>query len=131
MVHVELGLERKLDAVEHPIDLLGQQYDPTPRPLPLGTPISAVYDEFCGELLILGAPGAGKTTLLLELAQSLLNRVDRREFDLLPIILNLSSWAVRRLPLADWLIEELNRIYRVDSGVARGWIDTQQIVSLA
>ena len=66
------------------------------------------YDEANGELLILGAPGAGKTTLLLELTRDLLERARLDEFHPIPVIFNLSSWAIKRLSIADWLIEELN-----------------------
>jgi predicted NACHT family NTPase len=74
LVRIELGLEEKLDAVSRPWDLIVQQPDRAPRPLPPSQAMGAIFDELGQALLILGAPGAGKTTLLLELARDLLDR---------------------------------------------------------
>jgi hypothetical protein len=70
-----------------------------PRPLPVGTPISEVFDKAAGGLLILGAPGAGKTTLLLRLAEELLARAEGDADQPIPVVVNLASWA----PAADHL----------------------------
>src|SRR5215831_17692787 len=91
--------------------------------LPAGTRISQVYDAAEGELLILGAPGSGKTTLLLELARDLLSRAEQDEHHPLPVVFNLSSWATKHLPLTEWLVEELNRIYQVPRKLGQAWMD--------
>src|SRR5262249_31896334 len=98
--------------------------------LPAGTRISQVYDAAEGELLILGAPGSGKTTLLLGLARDLLSRAEQDEHHPLPVVLNLSSWATKHQPLADWLVEELNRAYQVPRPLGQTWVETDQILPL-
>ena len=49
-------------------------------PLPLGTPITDVYDKAEGTLLIMGEPGAGKSAFLAQLAHDpVLDRPTSRE----------------------------------------------------
>jgi predicted NACHT family NTPase len=74
---ITLGLAKRPDAVERPMDLLVQRPDKADQHLPPGARIIDVYDELDSALLILGAPGSGKTTLLLELARELLNRAEQ------------------------------------------------------
>ncbi len=59
---------------------------------------ASYYDEADGALLILGEPGSGKTTLLLELARDLLDRAEQDETHRMPVVFNLSSWAVKQQP---------------------------------
>src|SRR6266496_1755128 len=125
-----LGLEEQPDAVANPWHLVVQHPEATPRPLPTGTRITQVYDAADGELLILGAPGSGKTTLLLELARELLSRAERDEQHPLPVVFNLSSWAIKRLPLANWLAEELIDKYQVPSKLAQTLLRADQILPL-
>jgi hypothetical protein len=130
IARIELGLETKPDAVDHPFDLLVQRPEQEPQPLPTGTPISHIFDEVGKALLILGEPGAGKTTLLLELTRDLLDRAVQDERHLIPVVSNLSSWAEQRLALADWLIDELNKRYDVPRQLAKTWIDAGLIIPL-
>src|SRR5205823_11920341 len=88
------------------------------------------YDNAGSELLILGEPGSGKTTLLLELARDLLNRAQQDPFHPIPVVFNLSSWAVKRQPLTDWMVEELNSKYQVPYIVGQSWINTNQVLPL-
>jgi predicted NACHT family NTPase len=76
--------------------------------VPPGTNITNLFDEYGEALLILGAPGTGKSTLLLELAERLLDRAEQDDNQPMPVIFNRSSWALRRQPLAQWLVAELN-----------------------
>src|SRR6266516_1813214 len=103
-----LGLQSQPDVLENPWRLVLQQADQSAHMLAAGTHITQVYDEGPGELLILGEPGSGKTTLLLELARDLLSRAERDESLPIPMVFNLSSWAVKRQLLVDWLVEEMN-----------------------
>ncbi len=126
---IRLNLQAQPDAVENPWRLFVAESDLPPRLLPAGMQITPVYDEADGELLILGEPGAGKTTLLLELARDLLDRAEQDPNHLIPVIFNLSSWAIGQQPLAEWLVEELNTKYRVSRKIGQEWIDTNQLIS--
>jgi predicted NACHT family NTPase len=46
------------------------------------------------------------------------------------VVFPLSSWAVERHPLANWLADELNKHYHVSKKLARTWIDAEQILPL-
>ncbi|MCU0550341.1 MAG: NACHT domain-containing protein [Leptolyngbya sp. Prado105] len=81
-------------------------------------------------LLILGTPGAGKTIALLQLAQRLIERSDQNLSLPMPIVLNLSSWARKRKPIVDWLIDELLEKYQVPRSLSEPWIRNQQIIPL-
>ena len=92
--------------------------------------MGAIFDELGQALLILGAPGAGKTTLLLELTRDLLDRAEQDASYPMPVVFHLSSWAVRRRPLADWLVDELAERYYVPRKLAQAWIDAEQVLPL-
>jgi hypothetical protein len=110
---MELGLAEHPDAVRNATHLLQHLPDRTERILPAGTSLLSVYDQAEEELLILGAPGAGKSTLLLDLASRLITQAEADETHPLPVIVPLSSWAVARAGLDDWLVDQLARIYDV------------------
>jgi len=116
--------------VSRPWDVIVQQPDQAPRRLPPNQALGDIFDELGRALLILGAPGAGKTTLLLELARDLLDRAERDASYPMPVVFHLSSWAVRRRSLADWLVDELNERYYVPRKLAQGWTDAEQILPL-
>ena len=128
VARIELGLDRK--AVEQPLNAIVQIPDCSPTVMPLGTTITQVFDDQAGALLILGAPGTGKTTLLLELARQLLDRAEQDGCHPIPVVFNLSSWASRRQPLARWLAAELNERSDVPKGLARRWVEAEQILPL-
>ena len=100
------------------------------HPLAPGTSLVQVYDDTADGLLLLGAPGTGKTTLLVELALDLLTRADGDSTHPLPVILNLSSWANKRLPLEDWLLDELQLAYRVPPRLSRTWLAQDHLLLL-
>lgn len=99
-------------------------------PLPAGTSIVRLFDEVQGGLLILGAPGAGKTTLLSELASDLMKRAEVHRGEPIPVVLNLSSWAVNRWPLATWLAEELAVNYSVPVPTTSAWVAHDELTVL-
>lgn len=123
---ITLGLKARPDAIADPL----QQPNRSEREWPLGTRITAVYDRAGGELLILGEPGSGKTTLLLELTRDLLDRAHRDENYPMPVVFPLSSWTVKRLPITDWLVEELHEKYYISRKIARSWVEADQILPL-
>ncbi len=127
---IALELKEHHNAVTNPWMVTLQQPELMPRPLPPGLHISQVYDEVDGELLILGEPGSGKTTLLLELARTLLERAIQEETHPMPVVFNLASWAIKRQPLSDWLVEELHSKYQVPRKLAHTWVQAEQILPL-
>src|SRR5712692_1761541 len=127
---IVLGLQEQSDALTNPWSLVFQQPHRPAHLLPGGTRITQVYDHAGGELLILGEPGSGKTTLLLELARDLLNRARQDDTHPMPVILNLSSWAVKRQPIAEWLVEELNDKYQAPRRIGRRWVSDDQLLPL-
>ncbi|HET9058328.1 MAG TPA: hypothetical protein VFN61_00280 [Acidimicrobiales bacterium] len=74
-------------------------------------------------LLILGDPGAGKTLALLQCAQALVSRALNDGAAPIPVLFNLSTWAQRRKPLAEWMVAQLNRPpYFVPEQLASVWV---------
>jgi Cdc6-like AAA superfamily ATPase len=128
--HITLNLRIEPDALADPWHLSVQQHSKPMQSLPADTLIIQVYDDAQGELLILGEPGSGKTTVLLQLTSELLDRAEREESHPIPVVFNLSSWAVKRQPLLDWLVEELNSRYQVPRKLAQAWVSTDQILPL-
>jgi predicted NACHT family NTPase len=92
--------------------------------------MGAIFDELGRAMLILGGPGAGKTTLLLELASDLLDRAEQDAAHPIPVVFHLSSWAVRRCPLADWLVDVLAEFYYVQRKLAQAWVADEQVLPL-
>jgi len=127
---LELSLEYKPDAVTYPWDIVLQKPDFSERELKAGTKVSDIFDEQSGELLILGIPGSGKTTLLLELARTLILRAKQEDILPIPVIFNLSSWANKQLPIAEWLVDELNIRYDAPRKIGKHWIDDGQLLPL-
>jgi type VI protein secretion system component VasK len=109
IARLELGFKESPEMVEHSWNLVIEQPGHKPEPIRAGTPMIELFDRFDKTLLILGAPGAGKTTLLLELARDLIKRAENKPEYLIPVIFNLSSWALQRPSIHDWLIEELKK----------------------
>jgi hypothetical protein len=130
VARIELGLQTRSDAVEQLLKAIVQTPDSPPATIPRNTPISQIFRGHGNALLILGAPGTGKTTLLLELAEQLLDLAEQDEHGEIPVVFNLSSWAVRRHPLERWLISELNERSGVPKTLARRWVESEQILPL-
>jgi serine/threonine protein kinase len=129
---IVLGLENRPDAVTSPWNLSWQPSQQTEHTLPPGTPLLAIFDQLgTGRtLLILGEPGAGKTTTLLQLTQDLIDRAEQDPEQLIPVVLNLSSWSGATPKIADWVVEELNKKYQVPRKIAHPWVEQQQILLL-
>src|SRR5579871_267742 len=127
---IELGMQIAAGEVERSLNVVVQCPDQPHTALPAGTSIGQLFDQSDNSLLILGAPGTGKTTLLLELAEELLDRAELDDDQLMPVVFNLSSWAVKRSDLSKWMVAELNTRSDVPKGVARQWIENDQIIPL-
>ena len=82
-----------------------------------------------GRLLILGRPGSGKTTTLLDLAKSLLLKVEDPE-EPIPVIINLSTWASKQESILDWLAEEIKVKYGLRPDIGKKWLQEQKLLPL-
>ncbi len=132
-VLIRLNLEERPDAVVNPWSMVLETVDNSPQPLPIGTKIIDVFDQI-GEgrtLLILGEPGTGKTTTLLELTRDLISRAEQNVDLLLPVVLNLSSWANKRQKIEEWLVDELNSPkYSIPKKIAQDLVKQEQLILL-
>lgn len=129
---IELGLEKRSDAVERPFSGYEELPEEPRQILPTGTGATEVFNQI-GEgrtLLILGEPGAGKTITLLKLAQDLIARSEGGLSRLIPVIFNLSSWRSKRHAIDDWLVQELLSKYQVPKEVGKDWVKNQQLLLL-
>ena len=127
---LELELASKPDAVQNVSALLLRTPNQPERLLPAGTSIVEVYEQANHELLILGEPGTGKSTLLLRLAQHLVEQAEQDVTCPLPIYLPLSSWAVKRLPLHEWLGEQFHLMYDVPRRLSQHWVREEAMLLL-
>jgi hypothetical protein len=129
---ISLGLEEQPQALVSPWNLSFDADPENSHPLPEGTDIVQVYDRLGAgcTLLLLGEPGAGKTTTLLTLARTLVRRAQADVNPLIPVVLNLSTWASHRDAFLPWLIWELKTKYRVPSKISRQWIEEQALLLL-
>lgn len=129
-VQIELGLASRSAAVQQVASLALRLPGQADQLLPPHTSIVEAYNLAQQELLILGEPGAGKSTLLLELAHHLTGQAEQDATCLLPVLLPLSSWAVKRLSLQDWLAEQIATLYNMSPYMSLQWVQTQQFLPL-
>jgi len=127
---IELGLAEKAGAVSNAANVLLRMNHQDERLLPPGTSILQAYDTAQQELLILGEPGVGKSTLLTELALHLVKRAEEDEGQPFPVLVPLSSWAVKRPPLQAWLSEQASQIYDISRQLSEDWVQKQQLLPL-
>src|SRR5450759_4214611 len=127
---VELGLSTRSDMVSNAANLLLRLPQGGECLLAPGASILDAYAQAEEELLILGAPGAGKSTLLLELAQQLVSCALADPTYPLPVILRLSSWALGRLALTDWMVDQLSHTYDVPRLLSERWVMQGRLLPL-
>ena len=128
-VLIELGMETRPDAVDHPWDMLVQMPDRAPEMLPAGVKMLDVFDQSGGSLLILGEPGAGKTTMLLELCRQAIERASVDPTQPIPVVFNLSSWT-SGVTLVDWIVGELKNRYYVSDKIGKPWVEQDKMLLL-
>lgn len=130
-VLIELGLEQNFDYVaKHPWETIVQIPGERNKVLPHGTKLIDVFNDMNRQMLILGEPGSGKTTMLLELAKSAIEEAEQDETKPIPVVFNLSSWADKREPLEQWLVDELRTKYNIPKKVAQAWVKNDAIMPL-
>jgi hypothetical protein len=127
---MELGLTEKPGAVQNVTNLALRVAQQAEQLLPPGVSIIQVYENAEQELLVLGEPGAGKSTELLHLARHLVSQAEQAETALLPVILPLSSWAVKHGVLEDWMVEQIAQAYDIPRKVSQQWVEHEQILPL-
>jgi eukaryotic-like serine/threonine-protein kinase len=127
---LDLGMSEDATAVEHPWDMSLYTPDQTRSPLASGEKITHLFDHSNRALLLLGEPGSGKTTMLLEFARDMIAIARNDPKQAIPVVLNLSSWAERGGPIAEWIVEELRTKYYINHQVTRAWIEKEVFILL-
>ena len=130
LVQIDLGLETRPDAVDRPLNAIVYGADEKATTLPPNARIGEIFDEHGEALLILGEPGTGKTTLVLELLRDLLDSAEQDAGYPIPLVFNLSSWARKRRPLSEWLIEEMRERDYASKTLATQWVRGEHIIPL-
>ena len=129
---IELGKLAEPDAVAgSPLEAMAMVEAPLPGvPGPGHASVSDIFEQTGRALLILGEPGAGKTITLLELARDRIALAEQNPIEPIPVIFNLSSWAVKAPPLSTWLVAELNAKYLIPTTIATEWIEHNDLLVL-
>jgi eukaryotic-like serine/threonine-protein kinase len=127
---IELRLTPQQSAVTLGLNTIVQTPGDLPAAITSSMDITTIFDSFDQALLILGAPGSGKTTLLLQLADELLRRAEEDLSQRIPVVFNLSSWAVKRRELSAWMADEMNQRNEIPKRIAKEWIANDQIIPL-
>ncbi len=127
---LELGLDWKDSAVEHPWDRIVVAANRPIQTLSRGDSITGVFGAAQNTLLVLGEPGAGKTTTLLELARDLIRRARGSAVEPAPVVLALSTWTGTQSKFSDWIVVELGLRYQVPKRIAQAWLDDARLVLL-
>jgi len=126
---MELGLVRSEEP--HPwVSLVSARVGDAPEPVPHGTKLMDVFDGLGHAMLILGAPGSGKTTTMIRLLRELLAKAQEDSDMPIPVVLPLASWALRRQPLAQWILRAVAEKYGVAPRHVRAWLEDEQLVLL-
>lgn len=100
------------------------------RPLESTADIADIYRAGARSLLILGAPGSGKTMTLLELCRPILEGAEVDPRRPVPVVLNLSTWAQKQAPLAEWIADEMRRQYDLSRAVTPVWLAADHMTLL-
>jgi hypothetical protein len=95
----------------------------------LDSDITRVTDAVAlgARVLIVREPGSHTSTRLFDLGLRLVRQARLDATLPLPVIFNLKAWTNKRLPLADWLIEDLAFTYQVPKRIARSWVGAAQV----
>ena len=126
---LELPRRYHLGGIDHPwLDYVGQSL--AAGRLAASDSLHDAYENADRALLILGQPGGGKTTCLLALAAELATAARKDPMAAVPVILNLSGWEYQRLPLDEWVVEELTAKYQIPRRYGRKWVTASDLTLL-
>jgi len=129
-VRIDIKKSTLPEAVSHPLNTVIELPGHESQEIPPGRDIASIFEANDRALLILGPAGSGKTVALLELAQSLASRATINPYEPIPVIFHLSSWAVRRQPMLDWLSAELAQIYFVPKKLGINYLEQNRLLLL-
>lgn len=129
---IELGLEEKDYAVQHPFNQVEEFLSKSGQKLAQDRSVTTIFNEMGAgrKLLILGEPGSGKTITLLRLAQYFIDHAEQDLSQPIPVVFNLSSWASKRQSIAQWLVQELYGKYYVSKDIGKAWVQEEQLLLL-
>lgn len=127
---LELGLDWKADAVEHPWERIVVAPNRPIGRLRTEDSIAGIFSAAQNTLLVLGEPGGGKTTSLLELALDLIGRARASATEPVPIVLALSTWTGAQRDFLAWIVAELALRYQVPKRLGRAWVEEGTLVLL-
>jgi DNA polymerase III delta prime subunit len=130
-VLINLGMETHKDAVEQrPWDVVLQMPKQPDCTLPPGTKMLDVFKQADYSLLILGEPGSGKTTMLLELARQAIDQAEKDPIQSIPVVFHLSTWDDPNRSIANWLVDEFSKNYRVNKKITLPWLENDELMLL-
>jgi hypothetical protein len=123
---IPFELDKRLapEAVISPLQELAGTASPE---IPPEAPIQQAFDLLDQSVLIMDGAGSGKTTTLLRLAQSAAEQAGTNPEKPIPLVLNLSSWAQGRLPVAEWIVTELTLRYQIPAEMGKKWLNEQRL----
>lgn len=132
---ITLNLSERQDAVnqpgkiQRPYDLVRRQKEQPDKTIPVQTKLIELYDQFDGQLLILGAPGAGKSFLLHQLAIELVEHAEQFDNEPIAFILPLASWQPQEL-IQDWIVRVISQSYGIDSKIIKRLFELGMVLAL-
>lgn len=127
--HLDLPRCYHVEGIDHPwLDHVGESL--AAGRLAASDSLREAYENADRGLLILGQPGGGKTTCLLTLADALAKLARADVMAAVPVVLDLSSWVRQRLPLNEWVVEELTAKYQIPRRYGRKWVTVNDLALL-
>ena len=129
-VLIELNMVDQPEAIEHPWDDILELPEKEAGVMQPDDNVLSVFQDAGNSLLILGAPGSGKTIMLLDLARSLIEKAEHDKSEPVPVILNLSSWATKKLTLDAWMIQEFRIRHHIPGRFSKKWLEENQLIIL-
>lgn len=128
----KLELEERLDILEQTWKMVYETPEQLRQTLPSGTRIIDLFIQL-GEgatLLILGEATIINTHLLLELTRDLISHATSNNEAPLPVVFKLASWRGGKQPIATWLIQELQKSYRLPKKLSKKLVEEEKLLLL-